>query len=141
MLGVIAAGRDSVAILASDGKPAEAVGVDMEVASGVTVQEVNRQYVLLNTGGTVRRVDLPESAIDGLAFAGPASAGPAGMPAPAANTDLNRMASQQFRVQRPGGIGPAAFGAVPMPTPEPQPVARNQALMRNPMFGGRPAGY
>ncbi len=55
-------GRDSVAILSADGKPAQAVRVDMEVVPGVTVQEVHREYVLLSENGVAKRVELPESA-------------------------------------------------------------------------------
>lgn len=62
--GVIMSGTagDSVAILGADGKPAQAVRVDMEVAPNVTVKEVHRDYVLLSDGGTIKRVDLPENA-------------------------------------------------------------------------------
>src|ERR671916_145678 len=48
--GVISSGngRDSVAILSADGKPAQAVRMNMEVAPGVTVKQVHRGYVLLS---------------------------------------------------------------------------------------------
>lgn len=55
-------GRESVAILSADGKPAQAIRVDMEVMPGVTVKEVHREYVLLSEGGVSKRVELPESA-------------------------------------------------------------------------------
>lgn len=150
--GVIAAGPDSVAILVADGKPPQAVGVNMEVASGVTVKEVYRQYVLLNAGGTVKRVDLPEIAKAGLELDGSSAAGPSGTPilggstpagpsgapmaASAMNANNDQMPSQQPSVRRPSGIGPAAFGAMPtpMPSPKPQPVGLNVASMRNPML-------
>lgn len=62
--GVIFSGspRDSVAIISADGKPAQAVRVDKEIAPGVTVKEVHRQYVLLSEDGTTKRVELPEDA-------------------------------------------------------------------------------
>ncbi|HEV2611162.1 MAG TPA: type II secretion system protein N [Noviherbaspirillum sp.] len=62
--GVISSGngRDSVAILSADGKPAQAVRMNMEIAPGVTVKEVHRGYVLLSEGGVTKRVELPESA-------------------------------------------------------------------------------
>jgi general secretion pathway protein C len=62
--GVIFSGtpRDSVAILSTDGKPAQAVSVNMELIPGVTVKEVHREYVLLSEGGAIKRVELPESA-------------------------------------------------------------------------------
>lgn len=52
--------RNSVAILASDGKPAQAIGVGAEVVRGVTVREVHPQYVLLSENGIEKRVQLPE---------------------------------------------------------------------------------
>lgn len=60
--GIIMAGRDSVAILSADGKPAQAVRVNKEIAPGVTVKDVQRDYVLLSDGGVTKRVELPESA-------------------------------------------------------------------------------
>lgn len=62
--GVVVANNasESVAILSADGKPAQAVGVGSEIMPGVTVKEVNAQYVLLSEGGVVKRVELPESA-------------------------------------------------------------------------------
>jgi len=53
---------DSVAILAANGKPAQAFKTDVEVVPGVTVKEVNRRYVLLSEGGIIKRVELPEDA-------------------------------------------------------------------------------
>jgi general secretion pathway protein C len=62
--GVVVSGNsaDSVAILATDGKPAQAVRANSEVAPGVTVKEVHRQYVLLSDGGVIKRVELPQEA-------------------------------------------------------------------------------
>jgi len=53
---------ESVAILAADNKPAEAVRNNSEVMPGVTVKEVHPQYVLLSDGGVMKRVELPDSA-------------------------------------------------------------------------------
>jgi general secretion pathway protein C len=64
--GVIEDGPEGVAILAVEGKPAVAVGVNQEAAPGVTVQEIHQTWVLLNDGGTVKRLDLPLAAIAGL---------------------------------------------------------------------------
>jgi general secretion pathway protein C len=62
--GVIFSGRpqEGVAILSADGKPAQALGVGMEVVPGVTVKEVRRDYVLLSENGVSKRVELPEDA-------------------------------------------------------------------------------
>lgn len=58
--GVVAAARseDSVAILATDGKPAKAVATGGELTPGVTVREVHPHYVLLSEAGAVKRVEL-----------------------------------------------------------------------------------
>lgn len=66
--GVVFAGnpRDSIAILGTDGKPAQASRVNAEVVPGVTVKEVHNRYVLLSEGGTVKRVELQESAKNGM---------------------------------------------------------------------------
>ncbi len=61
---------ESVAILATDGKPAQAVGVNAEVMRGVTVKEVHPQYVLLSEGGIVKRVQLPETTKPSLTMSG-----------------------------------------------------------------------
>ena len=62
--GVIFSGnpRDSVAIISTDGKPAQAIRVDAELTPGVSIKEVYRDYVLVSEGGAVKRVELPESA-------------------------------------------------------------------------------
>jgi|GEM_PF-248255 len=61
--GVIFSGnpRDSVAIISADGKPAQAIRANSELAPGVTIKEVHRDYVLVSEGGATKRVDLPES--------------------------------------------------------------------------------
>lgn len=53
--------NESVALLATDGKPAQALGIGQEVVRGVTVQEVHSGYVLLSEGGALKRVPLPEN--------------------------------------------------------------------------------
>ncbi len=50
---------ESIAILATNGKPAQAVITNAEVMPGVTLKEVNRRYVLLLEGGVIKRVELP----------------------------------------------------------------------------------
>ncbi len=60
--GVVVASNaaESVAILATGGKPAQAVKTNSEVIPGVKVKEVHPRYVLLLEGGAVKRVELPE---------------------------------------------------------------------------------
>jgi len=62
--GVVVASNpaESVAILATNGKPAKAIRTNAEVIPGVKVQEVNRHYVLLLEGGVIKRVELPVDA-------------------------------------------------------------------------------
>lgn len=60
--GVVVAGNpaESIAILAANGKPAQSVRTNEEVMPGVTVKEVQHNYVLLSEGGVIKRVELPE---------------------------------------------------------------------------------
>ncbi len=62
--GVVVAGngRESIAILSADGKPAQAVGLNTEFQPGVSVREVHAQYILLSEGGVMKRVALPDGA-------------------------------------------------------------------------------
>jgi general secretion pathway protein C len=62
--GVVAANRanEGVAIIAADGKPPVAVKVGHEVAPGVSVKEVQRNYVTLSEGGVLKRIDLASDA-------------------------------------------------------------------------------
>ncbi len=53
---------ESVAILSFNGKPAQAIRTNAEIAHGVTLKEVNRRYVLLSEGGALKRIELPEGA-------------------------------------------------------------------------------
>jgi general secretion pathway protein C len=62
--GIIDAGKpgESVAILAANGKPAQALAVGRELLPGLNVKEIHAGYVLLSEGGAVKRVELPEKA-------------------------------------------------------------------------------
>ncbi len=89
--GVIFSGtpRDSVAIIAIEGKPPQAFRADTEVVPGVKVQEVHRQYVVLSEDGAMKRIELPaaarENQVNGIARRAPPLApgqsGAAGTPA------------------------------------------------------------
>lgn len=61
--GVVVASnaKESAAILAVSGKPAQAININKEVAPGIMVKEVHDRYVLLLENGSVKRVDLPEN--------------------------------------------------------------------------------
>jgi len=62
--GVVVASNpaESVAILAANGKPAQAVRTNREIMPGITVQEVQSNFVLLSENGAVKRVELTEEA-------------------------------------------------------------------------------
>jgi general secretion pathway protein C len=62
--GVVVANNpaESVAILAANGKPPKAIRVNSEVLPGVTVKEVQGQFVLLSENGVIKRVELPVNA-------------------------------------------------------------------------------
>ena len=51
-----------IAILAADGKPAEAIRANREIQPGVIVKEVHPRYVLLQENGVIKRVELPDDA-------------------------------------------------------------------------------
>lgn len=119
--GVITAGpRDSVAILSADGKPAQAVRVGLEVAPGVTVKEVQRDYVLLSEGGAAKRVALPESAKDlpNIASASPVSARQTTPPPTPSAPPVATMPTARSQV-----MPPAAFQQPPQMQPAPQNFA------------------
>lgn len=63
LIGVMVASNpdESVAILAADGKPAQAIRTHTEVEPGVTLHEVSRRYVLLSEGSVIKQIKLPEA--------------------------------------------------------------------------------
>ena len=62
--GVVVASNpaESVAILAANGKLAQAIRINKEVLPGVTLKEVHQDYVLLSEGDVIKRVELPAEA-------------------------------------------------------------------------------
>ncbi len=59
--GVVVAnkGAKSVAILATDSKPANAFTVGQQIAPGTTLQEISSTYVVLMENGVQKRIALP----------------------------------------------------------------------------------
>ncbi|MFZ6772203.1 type II secretion system protein N [Undibacterium sp. SXout7W] len=59
--GVVLAKRsdESLAIISTNGKPANAIAINRSIASGVVLKEVHEQYVLISEAGVIRRVELP----------------------------------------------------------------------------------
>jgi general secretion pathway protein C len=107
LTGVVAAGRESVAILVADGQPPKALKIGRELASGVTVQEVHPRYVMLSEGGVLKRIDLATDAKPAADMASP-------MPMP------ERQQEPQQQDQ------PPPQQAAPMPVPPPQPAQVQQ---------------
>ena len=58
LTGVVAAGRNSVAILIADGQPAKAFPIGKELSPGVLVKEVHPRYVMLSEGGILKRIEM-----------------------------------------------------------------------------------
>jgi general secretion pathway protein C len=75
-VGAYAAGRDSAAVLAVDGKPARVYLLDQEVVAGARLVEVRSDAVLIEQAGVRREFALPE----------PAKLGVGGQPPPAGYT-------------------------------------------------------
>ena len=110
LTGVVAAGRESVAILVADGQPPKALKVGREIASGVTVSEVHARYVMLSEGGVLKRIDLATDA-----KAGPDMLPPQGQPGAMQGQQMRNLPPQQPQQDQQQGAPP------PQQTPEPQP--------------------
>ena len=133
LTGVVAAGRESVAILVADGQPPKALKIGKELARGVTVSEVHPRYVMLSEGGVLKRIDLATDAKAGTSLTPPiggAMAGNPGMPGQSPNMpnqqpqtyQQSQQANQQGQVQVPGVPAPETQQPVPVPaTPQSQP--------------------
>ena len=80
LTGVVAAGRDSVAIIVAEGSPPKALKVGKELTSGVTLAEVHPRYVMLSDGGVMKRLDLATDAKAAAPMGGAGGAAPPGLP-------------------------------------------------------------
>ena len=137
--GVIMAGpHDSVAILSADGKPAQAVRVGMELSPGVSVKEVQRDYVLLSDGGATKRVELPENAkgLPSIASVAPVNTRPSTTPSytpPPSQPSARSQTMPPAAVQQPA-TSPAQPATVAPPAPAQQtnpataPLPQSQAF-------------
>lgn len=112
LTGVVAAGRNSVAILVADGQPAKAFPVGKELSAGVVVKEVHPRYVMLSEGGVLKRIDL---AVDVKPPADMAAPLPMDAPAPPAYPQQGQPMPQQQPMPTP-----APAPATPQPRPLPQ---------------------
>lgn len=82
VVAAVAGSPRSVAILAYDNQPAQALPEGAEVVAGVRVKEVHPLYVLLSEGGVVKRVDLATEAKTPDGGAGGVNVAPARVPVP-----------------------------------------------------------
>jgi general secretion pathway protein C len=144
--GVIFSGnpRDSVAIIGADGKPAQAIRAELDIAPGVTLKEVHREYVLLSEGGATKRVELPEEVKGQISAAiTPARAAPPPAPGQVIPPRGARQAAPAQAPQAPvistgpptspqAPPAPAQSAAVPAPAQTPAP-AQGQTQAQQPV--------
>jgi general secretion pathway protein C len=142
LTGVVADGRNSVAILVADGAPPKAIRVGREITPGVTVSQVHPRYVMLSDGGVMKRVDLATDATAGTslsmtgashpgAAAGAAGGGgrPQTMPEPAMAPGPVPPPGQQMPEVSPVDASPQpGQGANQPPPPPPPPVQMPQPV-------------
>jgi general secretion pathway protein C len=161
LTGVVADGRDSVAIIVAEGSPAKALRVGRELAPGITLAEVHPRYVMLSDGGVMKRVDLAMDAKAAAPMGGPGGAPPASQPnaqpnfpqpqpitvAPAVQPQAAGMPEPQMApgtVQpQPSMTNPGEIGAHDNPPPaNPNPIngTPNQVQMPPPRVNENPAG-
>jgi len=82
LTGIVAAGRESVAIIVAEGSPPKALRVGKELVPGITLAEVHPRYVMLSDGGVMKRLDLAADTKAAAPMAGPGMQGSAAaMPA------------------------------------------------------------
>ncbi|MFZ5524826.1 MAG: type II secretion system protein N [Pseudomonadota bacterium] len=115
---------ESVAILAVNGKPAQAIRTNAEVAPGVTVKEIHKGYVFLSEGGVIKRVELPEKATAQMKVAIPANpAGAAALLQMKAGISVNPIGAvaPPAPLQMKTEISTKAAGTVPPPAALPDP--------------------
>lgn len=142
--GVIFSGspRSSVAIISADGKPAQAIRVDQEVASGVTIKEVHRDYVLLSEGGATKRVELPESTkgLEGIAAVPtvPRTVTPPPPPPIAAPTQPVPTRAQAAAAAQAAQSGQQVPGVPPVQAPPQAVTPQNAPSPQQPVPGAIP---
>lgn len=82
--GLIRAGRNSMAIIATEGAPPRAVAMHAEILPGVTLSEVRARTVIVNDHGAEHELTLPAFAAQEGNSVGPQVSAPATAPPPAA---------------------------------------------------------
>ncbi|MFZ6846663.1 type II secretion system protein N [Undibacterium sp. RuRC25W] len=63
--GIIIARKneESLAIISANGKPAQTVALNSEIAPGIILKEIHEGYVMISESGVMRRASLPENTI------------------------------------------------------------------------------
>ncbi|AWG45925.1 hypothetical protein AM586_28100 [Massilia sp. WG5] len=149
LTGIVAAGRDSAAIIVAEGSPPKALKVGKEVAPGITLAEVHPRYVMLSDGGVMKRLDLATDSKAAAPMGGPPGAqggapANAAMPAtlapgaPVPEPPMSPGAVQQQAVPPAGQVAqgstfpdPGNPGQVSGPPEEPPPATPNIAVPNN----------
>lgn len=115
LTGIVAAGRDSVAIIVAEGQPPKALKVGHELAPGVSISEVHARYIMLSEGGVMKRIDLAADTKPAIALSGAAA------PPMAEPPQMGRPTLAPPGGVPPGGVPPAgpemAPGAMQSPPP------------------------
>jgi general secretion pathway protein C len=105
LTGIVAAGRESVAIIVAEGSPPKALKVGKELVPGITLAEVHARYVMLSDGGVMKRLDLAADTKPAADMGGPGvPAGPAAAVAPPPNVTTGVV---QEPPMAPGAVQPA----------------------------------
>jgi general secretion pathway protein C len=120
LTGIVADGRDSVAIIVAEGSPPKALKVGKEVAPGVTVAEVHPRYVMLSDSGVMKRIDLPSDTKPAGAQA--AAAAPAGGEPPGGEPPVSPGPVQQATETPAPETPPPSAAASPAPAPNVAPA-------------------
>jgi len=126
-LGAYAAGRQSAAVLAVDGKPARVYLLNQEVASGAKLVEVRKDAVTIEQGGVYREVMLPP----------PPALGTGGKPQPPGYTrDGNSLTAPSVAAAAQPGAAPRPLQQRPQvvqqPVPQPQMPPQMQPQVQQP---------
>lgn len=127
LTGVIASGREGVAILVADGQPPKALQVGKEIASGVLLKEVWPKYVMLSEGGILKRIELATDTTGGGGAAGlaPPTADQFGQ---AQQQQMQQQQMQQQQMQQQAPVQVPEGTSVPVPSNQPMEVPPQQAL-------------
>jgi general secretion pathway protein C len=156
LTGIVAAGRDSVAIIVAEGSPPKALKVGKELTPGITLAEVHPRYVMLSDGGVMKRLDLAPDSKAAAPMGGPAVQGasvnsvmPATLPpgAPVPEPPMSPGAVVQPQQVPPAGPvsqsstfpDPGNPGQVSGPPEEPAPATPNIAVPNNANNPNNPA--